>query len=130
MIRRAPRATRTDTRFPFTTRFRSGGWRIARLRYFNQVGAHPSGLIGEAPQGVPNNLMPYVAQVATGHRARLQVLGNDYNTPDGTGVSDYIHGLDHAKWHFAAWRHYLQAKQELLKVNLVKGTGHYTQILV
>ena len=69
------------------------GWAIACLRYFNPVGAHPSGLIGEDPQGIPNNLMPYVAQVAVGRRERLQVFGGDYPTPDGTGVRDYIHSL-------------------------------------
>ncbi|MGB3290106.1 MAG: UDP-glucose 4-epimerase GalE [Burkholderiaceae bacterium] len=100
------------------------GWRIARLRYFNPVGAHPSGLIGEAPQGVPNNLMPYVAQVATGRRERLQVFGNDYSTPDGTGVRDYIHVMDLALGHVAALRHCLRAEQELLTVNLGTGVGY------
>src|SRR5690606_6505619 len=100
------------------------GWRIARLRYFNPVGAHPSGLIGEAPQGVPNNLMPYVAQVATGRRPRLQVYGNDYNTPAGTGVRDYLHVMDLAQGHLAALRHCRQAEQELLTVNLGTGTGY------
>lgn len=72
------------------------------LRYFNPVGAHPSGRIGEAPQGVPNNLMPYVAQVAQGRRPQLSVFGNDYDTPDGTGVRDYIHVMDLARAHLAA----------------------------
>ena len=69
-------------------------WKLALLRYFNPVGAHPSGLMGEAPQGMPNNLMPYVAQVAVGLRDKLRVFGRDYGTPDGTGVRDYIHVLD------------------------------------
>ena len=100
------------------------GWRIARLRYFNPVGAHPSALIGEAPQGVPNNLMPYVAQVATGQRDRLQVFGNDYDTPDGTGVRDYIHVMDLAQGHVAALRYCEQARQDLLTVNLGTGNGY------
>jgi UDP-glucose 4-epimerase len=100
------------------------GWRIARLRYFNPVGAHPSGLIGETPQGTPNNLMPYVAQVATGKRARLQVFGNDYNTPDGTGVRDYIHVTDLADGHVAALRYCEQHTQDLLTVNLGTGIGY------
>jgi UDP-glucose 4-epimerase len=77
-------------------------WRIASLRYFNPVGAHPSGLIGEDPRGIPNNLMPYVAQVAVGRRAELQVFGDDYPTPDGTCIRDYIHVADLASAHVAA----------------------------
>lgn len=100
------------------------GWHIARLRYFNPVGAHPSGLIGEAPQGVPNNLMPYVAQVAVGQRPRLQVFGSDYDTPDGTGVRDYIHVMDLAEGHVAALRHCEQGGDDLLTVNLGTGTGY------
>ncbi|CAM5524627.1 UDP-glucose 4-epimerase GalE [Eoetvoesiella caeni] len=100
------------------------GWRIARLRYFNPVGAHPSGLIGESPQGIPNNLMPYVAQVATGKREKLQVFGNDYNTPDGTGVRDYIHVTDLVEGHLAALRHCEHATQDLLTVNLGTGKGY------
>ncbi|NYT61694.1 UDP-glucose 4-epimerase GalE [Alcaligenaceae bacterium] len=103
------------------------GWRMARLRYFNPVGAHPSGLIGEAPQGVPNNLMPYVAQVATGRRPKVQVYGNDYNTPDGTGVRDYIHVMDLAQGHVQALKYCLQVEQELLTVNL--GTGKAYSVL-
>jgi UDP-glucose 4-epimerase len=78
------------------------GWKIALLRYFNPVGAHESGLIGEDPRGVPNNLMPYVAQVAVGRREQLSVFGGDYPTPDGTGVRDYIHVVDLARGHVAA----------------------------
>ncbi len=77
-------------------------WRIACLRYFNPVGAHESGLIGEDPNGVPNNLMPYIAQVAVGRRPRLSVFGGDYDTPDGTGVRDFIHVMDLAEGHLAA----------------------------
>ncbi len=79
-------------------------WRIACLRYFNPVGAHNSGLIGENPNGVPNNLMPYIAQVATGQRAELRVFGDDYPTADGTGIRDYIHVMDLAEGHEAALR--------------------------
>jgi UDP-glucose 4-epimerase len=77
-------------------------WRIACLRYFNPVGAHDSGLIGENPNGVPNNLMPYIAQVAAGQRNELSVFGDDYPTPDGTGIRDYIHVMDLAEGHVAA----------------------------
>ncbi|MFO7543844.1 MAG: UDP-glucose 4-epimerase GalE [Thiobacillus sp.] len=77
-------------------------WNIALLRYFNPVGAHESGLIGEDPRGIPNNLMPYVAQVAVGRRSHLNVFGGDYPTPDGTGVRDYIHVVDLARGHVAA----------------------------
>ena len=100
------------------------GWRIARLRYFNPVGAHASGLIGEAPQGVPNNLMPYVAQVATGRRPKVQVFGSDYNTADGTGVRDYIHVMDLAQGHVKALQYCLQTEQELLTTNLGTGVGY------
>lgn len=77
-------------------------WNVVLLRYFNPIGAHPSGLIGEDPKGIPNNLMPYIAQVAIGKRAELGVFGNDYDTPDGTGVRDYIHVVDLAKGHVKA----------------------------
>ncbi|MCD8566240.1 MAG: UDP-glucose 4-epimerase GalE [Burkholderiaceae bacterium] len=77
-------------------------WRVALLRYFNPVGAHPSGLIGEDPSGIPNNLMPFIAQVAVGKREKLSVFGNDYPTPDGTGLRDYIHVQDLAAGHLAA----------------------------
>jgi UDP-glucose 4-epimerase len=98
-------------------------WRIACLRYFNPVGAHQSGLIGEDPRGVPNNLMPYVAQVAIGKRQHLNVFGNDYDTPDGTGVRDYIHVCDLAEGHVAALR-YLFDKEQSLTVNLGTGQGY------
>ena len=98
-------------------------WRIARLRYFNPVGAHESGLIGEAPNGIPNNLMPDVAQVATGQREKLSVFGSDYPTPDGTGVRDYIHVVDLAEGHVAALN-YLTREKGLLTVNLGTGCGY------
>jgi UDP-glucose 4-epimerase len=99
------------------------GWSIALLRYFNPVGAHGSGLIGEAPQGTPNNLMPYVAQVAVGQRDKLRVFGNDYDTPDGTGVRDYIHVVDLADGHVAALRRLL-GEGGSLTVNLGTGRGY------
>lgn len=98
-------------------------WRIAILRYFNPVGAHASGLIGEDPNGIPNNLMPFVAQVAVGRRDFLRVFGNDYPTPDGTGVRDYIHVVDLAKGHLAALD-YLSKNAGLLTVNLGTGRGY------
>lgn len=104
-------------------------WKIALLRYFNPVGAHESGSIGEDPRGVPNNLMPYVTQVAVGRRARLLVFGNDYDTPDGTGVRDYIHVTDLADGHVAALR-YLFEKQRSITANLGTGRGHSVLELV
>jgi UDP-glucose 4-epimerase len=101
-------------------------WRIASLRYFNPVGAHESGSIGEDPRGVPNNLMPYVAQVAVGRRPHLQVFGNDYDTPDGTGVRDYIHVMDLAEGHVAAVSHLLD-RDGSMTLNL--GTGHGASVL-
>ena len=98
-------------------------WVIALLRYFNPVGAHESGLIGEDPRGIPNNLMPFVAQVASGKREFLQVFGNDYATPDGTGVRDYIHVVDVAEGHVQALRHLLDSRRSLT-VNLGTGTGY------
>ncbi len=98
-------------------------WQTACLRYFNPVGAHESGLIGEDPRGTPNNLMPYVAQVAVGRRPHLAVFGNDYATPDGTGVRDYIHVLDLADGHAAALRR-LFDQPGSLTVNLGTGRGY------
>ncbi|GMR14608.1 MAG: UDP-glucose 4-epimerase GalE [Gammaproteobacteria bacterium] len=100
----------------------SPGWRIARLRYFNPVGAHQSGLIGESPAGVPDNLMPFITQAAAGLRDELSVFGDDYDTPDGTGVRDYIHVLDLAGGHVTALD-YLNRNQALLTVNLGTGKG-------
>lgn len=104
-------------------------WKIALLRYFNPVGAHPSGDIGEDPRGIPNNLMPFVTQVAVGKREKLQVFGNDYETPDGTGVRDYIHVMDLADGHVAALR-YLVDKQRSIVVNLGTGRGYSVLELV
>jgi UDP-glucose 4-epimerase len=98
-------------------------WRIARLRYFNPVGAHESGLIGEAPQGLPNNIMPYLAKVAAGHLKYLNVWGNDYPTIDGTGVRDYIHVCDLAEGHIAALN-YINLDPRMLTVNLGSGIGY------
>ncbi len=101
-------------------------WNVVLLRYFNPIGAHASGRIGENPNGIPNNLMPYITQVAIGRRERLNVFGNDYPTPDGTGVRDYIHVVDLAAVHVAA----LQAitrKQGLAIYNI--GTGHGYSVL-
>ncbi len=97
-------------------------WRIGILRYFNPVGAHESGLIGEDPQGIPNNLMPFVAQVAVGRREQLMVWGNDYPTPDGTGVRDYIHVVDLALGHLKALLRLNEA--QCFEVNLGTGTGY------
>jgi UDP-glucose 4-epimerase len=100
-------------------------WRVLLLRYFRPVGAHASGLIGEDPVGVPNNLMPFVAQVAVGRHERLRVFGSDYLTPDGTGVRDYIHVVDLAAGHVAALRRILAADApRTATVNLGTGRGH------
>ena len=98
-------------------------WSVTILRYFNPIGAHPSGQMGEDPNGIPNNLMPYVAQVAVGRREKLSIFGNDYDTPDGTGVRDYIHVSDLAKGHLAALQ-YMQRKDPNYYVfNLGTGKG-------
>ena len=101
-------------------------WAVALLRYFNPVGAHESGLIGEDPQGIPNNLMPYISQVAVGKRDYIHVFGNDYNTPDGTGVRDYIHVVDLADGHLCALRKIEQCSG-VVTYNL--GTGHGYSVL-
>ncbi|MGB3068601.1 MAG: UDP-glucose 4-epimerase GalE [Ottowia sp.] len=100
-------------------------WKIARLRYFNPVGAHPSGRIGENPSGIPNNLMPFISQVASGARPMLSIFGNDYPTHDGTGVRDYLHVMDLAEGH-AATLQYLARREEgeLLTLNLGTGQGY------
>jgi len=99
-------------------------WRIALLRYFNPVGAHSSGQIGESPNGIPNNLMPFISQVATGKRAQLAVFGDDYNTPDGTGVRDYIHVEDLASGHLAALNFLSKQNGGVLEsINLGTGQG-------
>ncbi len=98
------------------------GWTVALLRYFNPVGAHESGLIGEDPKGIPNNLMPYVAQVASGKLKEIGVFGNDYPTPDGTGVRDYIHVVDLARGHVAAIEKL--TKEGVYIYNLGTGNGY------
>ena len=98
-------------------------WSVVLLRYFNPVGAHESGLMGEHPNGIPNNLMPYISQTAVGKRSHLNVFGNDYPTPDGTGVRDYIHVVDLAKGHVAAIRHLMETPGESV-FNLGTGVGY------
>ena len=102
-------------------------WRISNLRYFNPIGAHASGLIGEAPLGVPNNIFPYITQVATGERKELRIFGNDWPTKDGSGVRDYIHVMDLAEAHVAALEHILTRSPEILTLNI--GTGKGTSVL-
>ena len=101
-------------------------WAICKLRYFNPIGAHESGLIGEDPNGIPNNLMPYITRVAVGKLKELSVFGNDYDTPDGTGVRDYIHVVDLARGHLAALN-YISDHAGCEAVNL--GTGNGTSVL-
>lgn len=98
-------------------------WSIALLRYFNPIGAHESGRIGEDPNGIPNNLMPYITQVAVGKRDHLSVFGDDYDTPDGTGVRDYIHVVDLAKGHLKAVKKVLETEQ-IEAYNLGTGVGY------
>ncbi|MDR2464844.1 MAG: UDP-glucose 4-epimerase GalE, partial [Streptococcaceae bacterium] len=98
-------------------------WSISLLRYFNPVGAHESGTIGEDPKGIPNNLMPFITQVASGKLEQLQIFGNDYNTPDGTAVRDYIHVLDLAEGHLKALQ-FLEGKQGVYTHNLGTGIGY------
>ena len=98
-------------------------WRFVLLRYFNPIGAHESGRIGEDPRGIPNNLMPYITQVAVGRREKLSVFGDDYDTPDGTGVRDYIHVVDLAKGHVAAVK-YAMENTGCEVFNLGTGTGY------
>ena len=98
-------------------------WSICLLRYFNPIGAHESGRIGEDPRGIPNNLMPYITQVAIGRREKLSVFGNDYDTPDGTGVRDYIHVVDLAKGHMAAVK-FVTENSGCEVFNLGTGTGY------
>jgi len=100
------------------------GWSLAILRYFNPVGAHVSGRIGEDPNGIPNNLMPFIAQVAVGKLPRLQIFGDDYPTPDGTGVRDYIHVVDLALGHLAALRRLAADPDKTVIVNLGTGIGY------
>ena len=106
------------------TYFSDNSWNICILRYFNPVGAHESGLIGEEPQGIPNNLMPYIVRVAAGILPELSVFGNDYDTPDGTGVRDYIHVVDLAKGHVLALNKLDKEQKGLYIYNLGTGTGY------
>ena len=106
--------------------FADRDWSVVLLRYFNPTGAHPSGLIGEDPRGIPNNLLPYISQVAIGRRDHLTVYGDDYDTPDGTGVRDYIHVVDLARGHAAAINYMLGHRGESV-FNL--GTGHGCSVL-
>lgn len=99
------------------------GFSVVLLRYFNPVGAHPSGLIGEDPQGIPNNLMPFIAQTAVGKREKISVFGNDYDTPDGTGVRDYLHVVDLAKGHVSALKYVLEHEGTEI-FNLGTGKGY------
>jgi UDP-glucose 4-epimerase len=100
-------------------------WFVIILRYFNPVGAHPSGTLGEDPTGVPNNLMPYVAQVAIGNRPYLNVFGNDYNTIDGTGVRDYLHVMDLVDGHVSALKKILNSDEHgAVAINLGTGKGY------
>ena len=98
-------------------------WSISILRYFNPVGAHPSGLIGESPNGIPNNLMPYILKVANGELEILNVFGNDYPTPDGTGIRDYIHVVDLAKGHVSALNKTINSGAGIYTYNLGSGKG-------
>ena len=99
----------------------TASWNVTLLRYFNPIGAHKSGLIGENPRGIPNNLMPYITQVATGKLKKLRVFGNDYPTPDGTGVRDYIHVVDLAKGHVAALKNACSGGVHIYNLGTGKG---------
>ncbi len=101
-------------------------WRIANLRYFNPIGAHPSGLIGEEPKGIPDNIFPYICKVAAGILNELTIYGDDWHTKDGTGVRDYIHVLDLAEGHLAALNYLLKSKAQIINLNL--GTGEGTSV--
>ena len=105
-------------------------WDICILRYFNPIGAHESGLIGEEPQGIPNNLMPYIVRVASGQLTELSVFGNDYDTPDGTGVRDYIHVVDLAKGHVKAIEKLNKESSGIYIYNLGTGKGYSVLDLV
>ncbi len=103
---------------------RESGWRVALLRYFNPIGAHPSGVIGEDPNGIPNNLMPYLTQAVAGRLPELRVFGGDYPTPDGTGIRDYIHVTDLVQGHLAALDWLERAGDPVLTANLGTGQGY------
>lgn len=105
---------------------KSNNWRIANLRYFNPIGAHPSGLIGEEPKGIPNNIFPYICKVAAGILKELKIYGDDWQTEDGTAVRDYIHVLDLADGHLAALDYLLKSKSQIINLNI--GTGKGTSV--
>ena len=105
-------------------------WKISILRYFNPVGAHESGLIGENPKGIPNNLMPFILKVAVGELEKLTIFGNDYETPDGTCIRDYIHVVDLARGHLKALEHSLKSKNNIYTYNIGSGRGVSVQELV
>lgn len=105
------------------------GWKVVSLRYFNPIGAHESGLLGENPNGIPNNLVPYIAQVAVGKLPHLRVFGNDYDTPDGTGVRDYIHVVDLAKGHTAALKYIDENDTGSFFMPINLGTGHGESVI-
>ena len=100
-----------------------GEWKIANLRYFNPIGAHPSGMIGEAPVGVPNNIFPYITQVAIGQREKLTIFGNNWPTSDGTGIRDYIHVMDLADGHISALEYLFENKNQIINLNIGTGSG-------
>ena len=102
-------------------------WNIANLRYFNPIGAHDSGLLGEEPKGIPNNLFPYINQVAIGERKNLYIFGNDWPTVDGTGVRDYIHVMDLAEGHISALKYLFKTNGEFVNINL--GTSKVTSVI-
>ena len=104
-----------------------GNWRVANLRYFNPIGAHPSGSLGEDPLGIPNNIFPIITRVASGQIKELQIYGNDWDTPDGTGVRDYIHVMDLAEGHVSALEYLLEQKPQIINLNL--GTAIGTSVL-
>ena len=103
-------------------------WRVASLRYFNPVGAHPSGRIGEDPLGIPNNLFPFITQIAAGRLEKLKVFGSDYPTPDGTGIRDYLHVMDLAEAHVKTVEHLLEAENSTA-ITLNLGTGQGLSVL-
>ena len=109
--------------------FNSGSkdWKIANLRYFNPIGAHPNGLLGEDPLGIPNNIFPLILKVASGELDKLKIFGNDWNTPDGTGIRDYIHVMDLAEGHVSAFEFLEKNQPNIINVNL--GTGIGTSVL-
>ena len=103
---------------------KKNNWRIINLRYFNPIGAHPSGLIGEDPLGIPNNLFPKLVEVASGRIKKIQIFGSDWDTPDGTGIRDYIHVMDLADGHVSALKYLFERKRKFINLNLGTGKGY------